>query len=344
MKKKILALFLCAVMVIGILPVYAFAEDFSDWTYNVLSEKDKTAEITGYTGTKTELVFPEEIDGYTMVAIADDAFCGASFYDYPITRIDVPDTYKRIGDANFRYYRNLMEVNLPHGLEYIGYRAFYRSGIYYENGYQCELRHELPVLYVGEYCVIAEESLSHDRIIYTIKPGTKLIASGAFTGMSDLIGIIIPEGVEYINHAAFAGCNHIVSYVIPSTVKEIGHFALMSSNYGVYIKIPLTVTNIVDDAIGDLGKKSIIYGEKESAAETFANACGAEFIELNDIVYGDVDGDGVVSVNDYASMKSCVLCEIEYEGENEIIGDMNGDCVIDGFDLFHVDMVINGLA
>ena len=30
--------------------------------------------------------------------------------------------------------------------------------------------------------------------------------------------------------------------------------------------------------------------------------------------------------------------------ENEIIGDMNGDCVIDGFDLFHVDMAINGMA
>ena len=100
-------------MVMSVLPVYAFAEDgLSDWTYNVLSEEEKTAEITGYNGTDTELLFPEEINGYRMVAIADEAFCGASYYDYPITRIYVPDTYKRIGDANFRYYRNLMEVNM----------------------------------------------------------------------------------------------------------------------------------------------------------------------------------------------------------------------------------------
>ena len=344
MKKKLLALIMCVVMVIGIMPVYAFAEDgLSDWTYNVLNEEEKTAEITGYNGTETELVFPEEIDGYTMVAIADEAFCGASYYDYPITRIDVPNTYKRIGDANFRYYRNLMEVSLPHGLEYIGYRAFYRSGIFFENEHQCELRNELPVLYIGEYCVIAEESFSHDKIIYTIKPGTKLIASGAFAGMSDLFGIIIPEGVEYINHAAFADCNHIVSYVIPSTVKEIGHFALMSCDYGVYIKIPPTVTNIADDAIGGIGRKSIIYGEKDSAAETFANACGAEFIEIGDIVYGDVDSDGVVTLSDYATSKSYVVGESKFDGNAEIVGDMNSDCVIDAFDLFEVDKAVNGI-
>ncbi len=135
-----------------------------------------------------------------------------------------------------------------------------------------------------------------------------------------------------------------LTYVIPTTVKEIGHLALASSEYGMYIKIPAEVTNIAEDALNDIGRKSKIYGAYNSAAETFANACGATFVELNDIVYGDVDGDGIVSVNDYASMKSNVLCEIEYKGENEIIGDMNGDCVIDAFDSIQVEMIANGLT
>ena len=137
--------------------------------------------------------------------------------------------------------------------------------------------------------------------------------------------------------------NHIVSYVIPSTVKEIGHFALMSSDYGVYIKIPPTVTNIADDAIGGIGRKSLIYGEKGSSAEPFANACGAEFIEIGDIVYGDVDSDGVVTLSDYATSKSYVVGESKFDGNAEIVGDMNSDCVIDAFDLFEVDKAVNGI-
>ena len=334
------------VIVIGVLPVYAFASvNSSNWTYNVLNEDDKIAEITGYNGSDTELVFPEEIDGYTMVAIADDAFKGKSYIDYPVTKIIIPESYKRIGEHSFYYYKNLVDVSLPHGLEYIGYNSFWRSGIYFENEYQCGLRNEYPVLYIGEYCILAEQNLSNlDKIVYCIKPGTKLIAAGAVSWNKSLKGVIIPEGVEFINDVAFFACNHMVSYVIPTTVKEIGHMALASSDYGMYIKIPSTVTNIADDALNDVGRRSIVYGATGSEAERFANISGAEFVELNDIVYGDVDGDGVVSVNDYASMKSCVISEIEYEGENEIIGDMNGDCVIDGFDLFHVDMAINGMA
>ena len=346
MKNKFLALLLCIVMLVSILPVYAFAEDnLSDWTYNVLSETDKTAEITGYNGTDTELVFPEEIDGYTMVAIADDAFKGKSYIDYPVTKITIPESYKRIGEHSFYYYKNLVDVHLPHNLEYIGMYSFWRSGIYFENEYQCSLRNEYPVLYIGEYCILAEQNLSGlDKIVYCIKPGTKLIAVGAFSWNKSLKGIIIPEGVEYINDAAFFACNFMVSYVIPTTVKEIGHIALASCEYGMYIKIPPTVTNIADDALNDIGRRSIVYGAKGSEAERFANISGAEFVELNDIVYGDVDGDGIVSVNDYASMKSNVLCKIEYKGENEIIGDMNGDCVIDAFDSIQVEMIANGLA
>ena len=344
--KKALPLIMCAILLFAVCHIDTFAgNELNSWIYKVLSEENMTAEITGYNGSDTELVFPEEIDGYTMVAIADDAFKGKSYIDYPTSKITIPETYKRIGENNFCYYKNLFDVNLPHGLEYIGVNSFWRSGIYFENQYQCGLRNELPVLYIGEYCISADQHFSGSNwIIYCIKPGTKLIAAGAFGWNTALKGIIIPEGVEYINDVAFFGCSHMVSYVIPTTVKEIGHMALASCDYGMYIKIPSTVTNIADDALSDIGRRSIVYGATGSEAERFANISGAEFVELNDIVYGDVDGDGVVSVNDYASMKSCVLCEIEYEGENEIIGDMNGDCVIDGFDLFHVDMAINGLA
>ncbi len=342
MKIKIIAFFICVVLVVGILPVYAFAKDYSDWTYNVLSEEEKTAEITGYNGTDTELVFPEEIDGYTMVGIADDAFCGKSYVDYPITKVVVPSTYKRIGESNFRYYKNLTEASLPHGLEYIGADSFWRCGLYYENQYQCELQKELPVLYIGEYCIIADQHLvGSNWIIYSIKPGTKLIAAGAFDWNDALKGVIIPEGVEYINEYAFFECTHMTSLVIPSTVKEIGVGALQTCDYGTYVKIPSTVLNIADDALGDIGRKSVVYGEKGSAAEYLALTSNAQFIELSDIVYGDIDEDGTVTIADYTSTKSNVSGECELNGSAQIVGDMNADCVIDAFDIFEIDKTIN---
>ena len=144
MRTKIIALLICATMVIGVLPVYAFAEDgLSEWTYNVLSEEEKTAEITGYNGTDTELLFPKEINGYTMVAIADNAFKGSSSRYKHFTSVMIPDSYERIGDNNFYYYQDLEDIELPDGLRYIGINSFVATKAYEENYWDCLNRNQI---------------------------------------------------------------------------------------------------------------------------------------------------------------------------------------------------------
>ncbi len=347
MKKKIFALIMCIVMIIGILPVYALAEDgLSDWTYNVLSEADKTAEITGYTGSETELVFPEEIYGYKMVAIADDAFEYELGDDCPITSVTIPDTYKRIGNNVFYWSENLAEINLPNSLEFIGVNAFDKTALYQNTRHELRVNKQPEVFYIGEYLIKADQKASFFPNCYTIKAGTRVIASGAFFNCNKMNKIIIPEGVEYVNDGAFAWCNNLSSVVFPNTVKEIGNCVLIANNNLRAVVIPASVEYIDEYAFSQSAyiQSLIVYGVAGTAAEIFARENGAIFTELQDVVYGDVDGDGVVSSNDYASMKSNLLCEIEYKGENEIIGDMNGDCVIDGFDSIQVEMIANGLA
>ncbi len=345
MKRKLVSLFLCFVLLIGIIPVYAFAEDdLHYWTYNAFG--DGTAEITGYNGTDTELVFPEEIDGYTMVAIADDAFSYELGDDCPITSITIPDTYKRIGNNVFYWSENLAEINLPNSLEFIGVNAFDKTALYQTTRHELRVNKQPEVFYIGEYLIKADQKGSYFPDCYIIKAGTRVIASGAFFNCNKMNKIIIPEGVEYVNDGAFAWCNNLSSVVFPNTVKEIGNCVLIANNYLRAVVIPASVEYIDEYAFSQSAyiQSLIVYGVAGTAAEVFARENGATFTELQDVVYGDVDGDGVVSSNDYASMKSNILCEIEYKGENEIIGDMNGDCVIDGFDLFHVDMAINGMA
>lgn len=53
--------------------------------------------------------------------------------------------------------------------------------------------------------------------------------------------------------------------------------------------------------------------------------------------------DGTVTIIDYASTKSCVIGETEFDGCAEIIGDINSDCVIDVFDLFQIDKTVNDI-
>lgn len=342
MKKKVLALIMCVVMIIGILPVYAFAEDsLSDWTYNVLSEEDKTAEITGYNGTNTELVFPEEIDGYTMVAIADNAFKYKYNSNCPITSITIPDTYKKVGNNVFSNARNLKDINLPNTLEFIGLNAFLQTSLYLDTMDELLYNKKPLVFYIGEYLISADQNGDMPDC-YTVKPGTKLIASGAFFHCAELKKVIIPEGVEYVNDGAFIWCDQITSVVFPNSVKRIAYGSFAASRLSAVV-IPAGVEYIDENAFTDISSMTV-YGTIGTLAEEFAIDNGLAFVELKDVVYGDVDEDGVVTIADYASTTSTVTGEIEFNGNQEIIGDMNSDCVIDAFDLFQIDRTINGMA
>lgn len=342
MKKKVLAIIMCIVMIIGILPVYAFADNgLSDWTYNVF--RDGTAEITGYYGTDTELFFPEIIDGYTMIAIADDAFKYDFGDECNFTKVVIPETYKRIGRNNFYECRSLSTVSLPNGLTEIGINSFVNTELYFKNRSECRKNNQLIVFYIDGYCLYSDQGQNYSDY-YTIKPGTKLIANSAFAHNNKLPGVIIPDGVEYIGNYAFYDCYWFCYAVIPNTVKAIGKCTFGGNDLLDAVLIPESVTDIDELAFKNSEQFLTIYGVKGTAAEDFANRQGIEFVETKDIVYGDIDQDGVVTIADYASTKSNVCGETELSGTAHIVGDMNGDCVIDGFDLFHVDMAINGLA
>ena len=83
MKKKIIALLMCAVMVVGILPVYAFAEDnmiiSSDglWKFQVNNTNGnyKYVTIYEYLGESDTVVVPAIIDEeYTVLWVHSNTF------------------------------------------------------------------------------------------------------------------------------------------------------------------------------------------------------------------------------------------------------------------------------
>ncbi|MBR2029308.1 MAG: leucine-rich repeat domain-containing protein, partial [Clostridia bacterium] len=76
--------------------------------------------ITGYTGTYTEVVIPDKIAGYDVVAIGDNAF----EYNDDLESVSIPASVTSIGYHAFYDCDNLESITIPNNVKTIGQQAF----------------------------------------------------------------------------------------------------------------------------------------------------------------------------------------------------------------------------
>ena len=89
--------------------------------YTYVIDYNFTATITGYTGTETELVLPEELGGYPVGSIGSYAFENRT----DLTKITLPSTLGRIGVGAFAGCTGLTEMTIPEGVKEIADSAFW---------------------------------------------------------------------------------------------------------------------------------------------------------------------------------------------------------------------------
>ncbi len=183
--------------------ITAGAEDeltYGDFSYEI--QDDGTIVITHYSGQKTSVTFPSEINGKKVTAIGGGFGNWYSSYvavftyenDNVVTSITIPEGVKRIGHWAFAYHcDNLENVTIPKSVEYIGREAF-GDGNYNDTVWLKNMRKKNPLVIVNN-CLIDAKT-----------------CSGAVT---------IPEGVTYIDSVVFSGNNNITSVSVPSTVTSI---------------------------------------------------------------------------------------------------------------------------
>ena len=87
-------------------------------TFSYTLDGDK-ATITGYSGDSARLTIPSMIDGYAVVAIADDAFASSK-----LTSVTIPDGITKIGWFAFSECSSLTSITIPDSVTSIGYSAF----------------------------------------------------------------------------------------------------------------------------------------------------------------------------------------------------------------------------
>ena len=260
-----LGLILCVLLCggIGMTAQAAETKTYEGFTY---TENGSGITIYGYTGDKTELVIPGEIDGKKVTDIGMNAF-----YKYSsLTSVTIPESVTSIGFAAFWGCSGLTSVIIPEGVTNIGVCAFLGCS--------------------GLTSVTIPESVTS-------------IEGRAFSECSGLTSITIPAGVTRIEETAFEGCSGLTSIVvdkenkyydsrnncnaiiatesntlvigcknttIPASVTRLGEDAFANCSGLTSITIPQSVTSIGDYAFASCRRGLVIYCYKDSTAYEYA--------------------------------------------------------------------------
>lgn len=169
------------------------------------------ATITKYCGNVYALIIPEELDGYSVTAIGEQAFKGNG----SLGSVVVPNKVESIGKEAFSGCGSLADVVLPENKKY----TFISENLFAEDvSLSCV---EIPK-YVTEiqkrafyHCGLTSMRLSED-ITY--------IGEEAFYGCVRLSDLILPKYLEKYGAACFGDCDSLQRVEIYKYLKENDYF------------------------------------------------------------------------------------------------------------------------
>ncbi|WP_207652013.1 leucine-rich repeat protein, partial [Clostridium beijerinckii] len=233
--------------------VYNTEQDAANAGFIVSSINDGTEyEISGYTGTNTDVTIPSRINGKSVTSIGYFAFAEAS----NLTTITIPNSVTSIGYAAFAHCSGLTSITIPNSVTSIGDYAFYDcSGL-------TSIVIPEGVTSIGE-SIFAECS----RLTSIIIPSSVTnIGDSAFSRCINLTSITIPNSVTSIGNYAFVGCTALTSITIPESVTSIGYNAFNGCSDLKSIVIPESVTNIGDYSFNNINNDAIFYVDSQRLA------------------------------------------------------------------------------
>jgi hypothetical protein len=161
---------------------------------------------------------------------------GALYNCYSLENISLPDSISMIKPMTFAFCYNLKSVNIPEGVTSVGLGAFWLceslSSIEIPNSvtsiepialteagvYNNKSNWEDGVLYINK-CLI---KVSPTDMVgaYTIKPGTRLIASDAFGLCKSMTSLSIPSSVTNIGCGVFYKCKSLTAIDYAGTKEQ----------------------------------------------------------------------------------------------------------------------------
>ena len=139
-----------------------------------LINNDTEYEVSGYTGTATEVIIPDTYNGKPVTNIGGEAFSHCD----SLTSIVIPNSVEAIGNSAFIWCDSLTSIVIPNSVTSIGEWAF-------------------------SYC--------SSLISIVIPESVEAIGDGAFNSCRNLTSIVIPNSVKAIGSYAFSSCYSLTS-------------------------------------------------------------------------------------------------------------------------------------
>lgn len=188
---------------------------------------------------------------------------------YPVAKADesfsVPITVKTIGANAFSNCNNLTSITISNLVTTIEDAAF--SGCNNLTGVTFSNRLEA----IGNYAFYECKNLNSIDIPSSILA----IGSHAFSWCENLASITIPDSVKSIEDYTFSYCSSLTQVTIPDSVTRIGVSAFKNCKGLTGLYVLNKNCEIESDSLS--GSNPVIYGYKDSTAQTFADEHGFEF-------------------------------------------------------------------
>lgn len=197
--------------------------------------------IEGFSGTSSDLVIPEEINGIPVIGINDLAFVN----NLTIKSAQLPNSLCYVGASIFSGCSNLEKlIYLNTDLRFVG-ELF--GGKDYNGSYLTQLNYCIP------------RKLSH------LELGSKsgIIRDYQCYGYTSLKTLIIQEGVTSLNSYSFTYCYSLTNIVLPNTLETIFGSVFETCGNLQSIFIPKSVTTIYSSAFNSTNSLTM-YCEAES--------------------------------------------------------------------------------
>ncbi len=223
-------------------------EEYVSGDYRYSTNADGTATIARYTGSGTELVLPEKLDGRQVTAIGDHAFDSR----WGLRSLTLPEGITRIGDLAFYECESLVSLALPDSVASLGVNPFCL----------CPARLSVPpghpalavmdgVLFDKTQNKLISFPYGDKRGSYRVPEGTLGIGGMAFFECDSLVTVILPDGLTDIGDEAFSSCYRLMSLRLPGSLRHIGKWAFSECFPLFSLELPEGLEYIGDMAFYD---------------------------------------------------------------------------------------------
>ena len=303
MKRKIVSVLLCVLLLASMLPVSAFADTTAGGTcgYNLTwtLDGDGTLTISGtgamknYDPSNNDTTAPwgkncslikSVVISDGVTSIGSGAFEGCS----SLTSVTIPNSLTSIGVCAFYDCSGLTSVTIPDSVTSIGDFAFY--------GCSSLTSVTIPhgVTSIGDYAFENCSSLTS----VTIPDSVTSIGGWAFGGCSSLTSVTIPDSVTSIGYDAFYGCSSLTSVTIGNSVTSIGEQVFYNCSSLTSVTIP--------DSVASIGEQ-VFYNCSSLTSVTIGNSVTSigEWAFYNCSSLKSVTIPDSVTSIDYSAFENC---------------------------------------